>query len=146
MKEIIMAKKHKNNASPDINDVVGDVLKTLSKDDKKNIDEDLERMNQIFYEYRKQKSCNVQVLTSFIAFVLVYWQQHVIKNSIEVGIPTIMLYYIGIAAVIVAGFGWLGHYLEFHVVNENIYKKGKVAIWIIEIIMVIIFLVLMFTL
>lgn len=118
--------------------------KQINKEIYDKLDKELETIESVCFEYKKNKSFFAQILLSIFGVLVIYCQQYILKNSVDIGLNSFMLHYIGIFSVVVIVFCWIGHYLEFYVKNFNVFKICKIIIWIIELIMTIVFIFLLF--
>ena len=116
----------------------------INKEISEKLDNELETIESVCFEYKKNKSFISQILFSLLGGLILYCQQYVLKNNIDIGLSNFMLNYIGIATIVGILFGWIGYYLEFYISNFNIFKICKTIIWIIEIIMIVVFVFLLF--
>ncbi len=123
----------------------------MEKQTKQNNQQQMEELNKeidciknICTEYKKTKMRNNQLILTVIACIILYCQHYVVTNQIDIGLSSAFITYIGIAGIASIILGWASYFLEFHIVNEKVFKVCQVGIWIVELIFIIIFLVLLF--
>lgn len=115
-----------------------------NKDMDKYLTKELDTIKNVCFGYKKNKSLNTQLFFTVISAIILYCQQYILKNEIDIGLSNLLIHYIGIIAILATLFGWFSYYLEFHTNDFKYYKIGKSIIWIIELIMILIFIFLLF--
>lgn len=115
-----------------------------NKELEQKLNEELETIERVCFDYKKNKSFNTQIILTLFSVIILYCQQYVLKNNIDIGFSDLFIKYIGIGAIAGGIFGWISHYLEFHTTDFKYYKIGKCIIWVLELIMIIIFGILLF--
>lgn len=118
--------------------------KTKNEEQLADLEQELETLKSVCNDYKKQKSLNIQIFMTVFAVILLYCQQYVLKNEIDIGFSHAFIVYVGIGCVLSIILGWVSHILEFYVQNEKIFKTGQYIIWGIEGLAVVVFLVLLF--
>lgn len=118
--------------------------------DKQNLKKEEEKLNQeldtlksICFDYKKNKSFITQIILTVVACLILYCQQYILKNNIDIGLSLIFIKYIGIVSIASIIFGWISYFLEFYISNFKVFKIGKCIIWILEIILIIGFIILL---
>lgn len=107
------------------------------------LNQELENLQSVCTEYKRIKMRNNQIILTIIASIILYCQHYVVVNQIDIGLSSVFVTYIGIAGILSILLGWSSYLIEFHVVNEKIFKVCQIAIWVIEIIAIIIFVILL---
>lgn len=118
----------------------------MHKDDLKKqekLNQELDTLKNICYDYKKNKSFNIQLILSAISGIVLYCQQYVLKNNIDIGFNILFIKYIGIVCIASVILGWVSYFLEFHTTNFKVFKIGKIIIWILELLLVIGFIFLL---
>ena len=108
------------------------------------LNQELENLQSVCTEYKRIKMRNNQIILTIIASIILYCQHYVVVNQIDIGLSSVFVTYIGIAGILSILLGWSSYLIEFHVVNEKIFKVCQIAIWVIEIIAIIIFVILLY--
>lgn len=119
-------------------------LEEQTQEQMQNLENELETIKSVCYDYKKRKSLNIQIITSIFALIILYSQQYILNNNIDIGFSHTFIIYIGICCILTILLGWISYILEFHINNEKIFKIGQYIVWGIEIIAIIIFLILLF--
>lgn len=119
-------------------------MKQIDNKKMEDLNKELDRLEQICYDYKKNKSFNTQLILTVIQCLVLYCVKYVIENNLDIGFSMFTVKYIEIGLIVSIIFGWLNHYLEYHTTNMKLFKIAQISIWIIEIIMIIIFLILLF--
>lgn len=114
-----------------------------NKELEQKLNEELETIERVCFDYKKNKSFNNQIILTLISVIILYCQQYVLRNNIDIGFSKFFIEYIGIGVIFAIIFGWISYYLEFYTTNFKYYKIGKCIIWILELIMIIIFGILL---
>ena len=118
-------------------------MKQTQKQKMEQLNKELDSLENICFAYKKQKSFNLQLVLTGISCLILYCQQYILKNNIDIGLKHSMIIYIGVMAVMTILFGWISHFLEFHTKNFKTFKIGKLIIWGIELVMIGIFVFLL---
>lgn len=116
---------------------------TTNNEQIEKLNDEIDNLKNVCIEYKKNKMRNNQLILTVIACIILYCQHYVVVNQIDVGLSSALITYIGIAGILSIILGWSSYFIEFHIANEKIFKICQAAIWIIEIIAIVIFIVLL---
>lgn len=116
---------------------------TTNNEQIEKLNDEIDNLKNVCTEYKKNKMRNNQLILTVIACIILYCQHYVVVNQIDVGLSSTLITYIGIAGILSIILGWSSYFIEFHIANEKIFKICQAAIWIIEIIAIVIFIVLL---
>lgn len=116
---------------------------TSNSEQIEKLNDEIDNLKNVCTEYKKNKMRNNQLILTVIACIILYCQHYVLVNQIDVGLSSALITYIGIAGILSIILGWSSYFIEFHIANEKIFKICQAAIWIIEIIAIVIFIVLL---
>ena len=109
-----------------------------------DIEKELATIETVCYNYKKNKSCMLNIFFSILIFVFLYILRYIVINNIDIGFPIYFINYSSICAIIIGIFGWLTHILEFYTTNIKLFNICKICMWGIELILSVIFLILLF--
>lgn len=116
---------------------------TTNNEQIEKLNDEIDNLKNVCTEYKKNKMRNNQLILTVIACIILYCQHYVVVNQIDVGLSSALITCIGIAGILSIILGWSSYFIEFHIANEKIFKICQAAIWIIEIIAIVIFIVLL---
>lgn len=107
------------------------------------LNKEIDNLKNVCAEYKRTKMRNNQLILTVIAGIILYCQHYVVVNQIDIGLSSEFITYIGIAGILSIVLGWSSYFIEFHITNEKASRICQIAIWIIEIIAIIIFVILL---
>ena len=115
----------------------------MKQEKQANIESQLEKIEDVCREYNKNRSFLTQLVTTFICAGLLYLQHQVMIGCIPLELSKVCMQYIGVCLLLTPLFGWIGYFVEFYTKSFKLFKIVKGTIWMVELILVIVFLILL---